>query len=311
MLLHILAFIFFILCFLTGMTWLRTGLFNIANTKIKSVLHYLTNTATKGVFTGTIVTALIHSSSAVMVLTVGLASSGLIPFRQTIGIMLGTNIGTTFTLEMFTLNMNYLIIPSMVLGVIMYALPSPTLKSTAFICIGFGLIFTSIQAIQWLATPLTKHESLRSYILEVNEHLFLALFIGCILTATIQSSTVVTGVTMGFLAANSIDLDAGIAIMLGANIGTCITAFIASIGGGNEAKLTAYAHIWLNVLGVLFFLPLIPILRSVVQSLAHSPDLQLAHASVIFNILCSLLVLPFAHSFARFIENLHLPKKAE
>ncbi|MEI2665511.1 Na/Pi symporter [Rossellomorea sp. LJF3] len=309
MILHGIAFIFFILCFLFGMTWLRSGLFNIANQKIKTWLHYLTSTPVKGVMTGTVVTAFIHSSSAVMVLTVGLASSGLIPFRQTIGIMLGSNIGTTFTLEMFTLDMNYLIVPSMIIGCVLYFFRSPQIKSSGMIFIGFGLIFTSIRAIQWLATPLTTHESLRSYMIQVNEHLVLALLIGCVLTAIIQSSTIVTGVTMGFLAAGSIDLHAGIAIMLGANVGTCITAFIASIGGGIQAKLTAYAHIWLNVMGVALFIPFIPLLGSVVGTLADSADLQLAHASVLFNLICSLLVLPFANSFARLIEKVHLPKK--
>ena len=91
--------------------------------------------------TGTVVTAFIHSSSAVMVLTVGLASSGLIPFRQTIGIMLGSNIGTTFTLEMFTLDMNYLIVPSMIIGCILYFFRSSQIRSSGMIFIGFGLIF--------------------------------------------------------------------------------------------------------------------------------------------------------------------------
>ncbi|MFI8685462.1 Na/Pi symporter [Rossellomorea sp. NPDC077527] len=310
MILHGIAFIFFILCFLFGMTWLRSGLFNIANQKIKTWLHYLTSTPLKGVMTGTVVTAFIHSSSAVMVLTVGLASSGLIPFRQTIGIMLGSNIGTTFTLEMFTLDMNYLIIPSMIIGCVLYFFKSPHVRSIGMIFVGFGLIFTSIRAIQWLATPLTTNESLHSYILQVNEHMILALLIGCVLTAIIQSSTVVTGVTMGFLAAGSIDLHAGITIMLGANVGTCITAFIASIGGGTQAKLTAYAHIWLNVIGVALFIPFIPLLSMIVRMLADSADLQLAHASVIFNILCSLLVLPFASQFAQLIETIHLQKKS-
>ncbi|MCA1058002.1 Na/Pi symporter [Rossellomorea aquimaris] len=310
MIIHGIAFIFFILCFLFGMTWLRSGLFNIANQKIKTWLHYLTSTPLKGAMTGTVVTAFIHSSSAVMVLTVGLASSGLIPFRQTIGIMLGSNIGTTFTLEMFTLDMNYLIIPSMIIGCVLYFFKSPHVRSIGMIFVGFGLIFTSIRAIQWLATPLTTNESLHSYILQVNEHMILALLIGCVLTAIIQSSTVVTGVTMGFLAAGSIDIHAGITIMLGANVGTCITAFIASIGGGTQAKLTAYAHIWLNVIGVALFIPFIPLLSMIVRMLADSADLQLAHASVIFNILCSLLVLPFASQFAQLIETFHLQKKS-
>ncbi|MFL8938903.1 Na/Pi symporter [Rossellomorea oryzaecorticis] len=306
--LNLLLFILLILCFLLGMLWLRSGLFNIANMKVKKWLHFLTDTPVKGAATGTVVTAFIHSSSAVMVLTVGLASSGIIPFRQTIGIMLGSNIGTTFTLEMFTLNMNYLIVPSIIIGCILIAFKKDTLRSAGFIFTGFGLIFASIKGIQWVAEPITTHPLLHEYIDKVNNHLLIALLIGCILTAIIQSSTVVTGVTMGFLAAQSIDLHAGIAVMLGANVGTCITAFIASIGGGVQARLTAYAHIWLNVIGVMVFIPLIPLLGTIVQKLAGSPDLQLAHASVIFNLICSLLVLPFAFKFAGFIEKVHLRK---
>ncbi|OIU70607.1 Na/Pi symporter [Rossellomorea aquimaris] len=304
--LNLILFILLILCFLLGMLWLRSGLFNIASMKVKKWLHFLTDNPVKGAATGTVVTAFIHSSSAVMVLTVGLASSGIIPFRQTIGIMLGSNIGTTFTLEMFTLNMNYLIVPSIIIGCILIAFKKDTLRSIGFIFTGFGMIFASIQGIQWVAAPLTTHPLLHAYIEKMNDHLLTALLIGCILTAIIQSSTVVTGVTMGFLAAQSIDLHAGIAIMLGANIGTCITAFIASIGGGVQARLTAFAHIWLNVIGVLVFIPLIPLLGTIVQGLASSPDLQLAHASVIFNLICSLLVLPFAYKFAGFIERVHL-----
>jgi phosphate:Na+ symporter len=311
MLLNLFLFVLLILCFLLGMLWLRSGLFKIAGSKVKKWLHFLTDNPVKGAATGTILTAFIHSSSAVMVLTVGLASSGLIPFRQTIGIMLGSNIGTTFTLEMFTLNMNYLIVPSIVIGCVMIAFKKETTRSTGMIFTGFGLIFASIQGIQWIATPLTTHPLLHAYIEKMNSHILIALLIGCILTALIQSSTVVTGVTMGFLAAQSIDLHAGIAIMLGANIGTCITAFIASLGGGIQARLTAFAHIWLNVIGVLIFIPLIPLLGTVVQRLTGSPEIQLAHASVIFNLLCSLLVLPFAYKFARFIERVHLGRQGE
>jgi phosphate:Na+ symporter len=303
--LNLILFILLILCFLLGMLWLRSGLFNLASMKVKKWLHFLTDTPVKGAATGTVVTAFIHSSSAVMVLTVGLASSAIIPFRQTIGIMLGSNIGTTFTLEMFTLNMNYLIVPSILTGCILIAFKNDTVRSTGFIFTGFGLIFASIQGIQWVAEPLTDHPLLHAYIEKVNDHLLTALLIGCILTAIIQSSTVVTGVTMGFLAAQSIDLHAGIAIMLGANVGTCITAFIASIGGGEQARLTAYAHICLNVIGVMVFIPLIPLLGTIVQELTGSADLQLAHASVIFNLICSLMVLPFAYKFAGFIEKIH------
>lgn len=305
---YMLAFILFIACFLFGMTWLRTGLFNLASDNIRRWLHYLTHTPFRGVLTGTVLTALIHSSSAVMVLTVGLASSGMIPFRQTIGIMLGSNIGTTFTLEMFTLNLNMLIIPAAVVGTILLLFGSTNGRSLGMTLVGFSLIFTAIMGIQRLAEPLTHHPAVKGYMENMDRHLFLALLVGCFLTAIIQSSTVVTGVAMGFLAAGSIGIDTGIAVMLGSNVGTCITAIMASFGGGREAKLTAYAHVWLNVIGVGLFIPFIPLLTRGVQALASAGDMQLAHASVIFNLVCSLMVLPFASGFARFVERIHGPK---
>ncbi|MFD2679938.1 Na/Pi symporter [Bacillus seohaeanensis] len=305
MLIHFFGFLFFLGCFLLGMFWLRTGLFNIANEKMKNLLYLVTNHPFKGFLIGMIITAFLHSSSAVMVLTVGLVSTRLITFKQTIGIMLGSNIGTTFTLEMFTLNLNYFSIPALIIGALFILLKNSSLKSIGYIFIGFGLIFISIDRIQSLAAPLTESTYFQEVLLNVNEHIVLALLIGIVSTAIIQSSTVVTGVAMGFLAVHAISLEAGIAIMLGANIGTCITAYLASVGGGKEAKLTAYAHIWLNLIGVAAFIPFISKLGMIVSKLATSPDLQLAHASVIFNLICSLAALPFAEPFSKFIEHFH------
>jgi phosphate:Na+ symporter len=114
-----------------------------------------------------------------------------------------------------------------------------------------------------------------------------------------------TGIAMGFLTAGLLKLDAGIAIMLGANIGTCITAIIASIGGGKESRMAAFAHVWLNVFGVLLFIPLIPILSENANLLAKYKDVQLAHISVIFNVATSVMVLPFATKFGEMIVYLH------
>jgi phosphate:Na+ symporter len=125
------------------------------------------------------------------------------------------------------------------------------------------------------------------------------------MTAIIQSSTAMTGIAMGFLTTGVLQLDAGIAIVLGANIGTCITAIIASIGGGKESRMTAFAHVWLNVFGVMLFIPLIPILTNYAGLLADQMDVQLAHISVIFNVAISLIVLPFATKFGEMILYLH------
>ena len=110
---------------------------------------------------------------------------------------------------------------------------------------------------------------------------------------------------MGFITGDQLSLSAGIALMLGSNIGTCVTGYIASIGAGKEAKLTAYAHIWLNILGVALFYPFFDYLLLAASSFTDEKHVQLAHASVIFNVICSLLVLPFVNLFSRFILLLH------
>ncbi len=297
-------FILLIGVFLFGMSLLRAGLYNISNEKMENILYKLTSTPVKGMLTGMVLTALIHSSSAVMVITVGLVASRLIPFKQTIGIMLGANIGTTFTLELFTLNMNFMILPAIGVGAIFYLVKKQTYKSIGQSLIGFGLIFLAIDCIQKVASPLANSPSIHALLTNINDSIFLSLMAGTFMTAVIQSSTVVTGVAMGLLASSVLSLPTGIAIMLGANVGTCITAFIASIGGGLEAKRTAYAHIWLNILGVLVFVPFIPYLGTFVSFVADEPNVQLAHASVLFNVICSLLILPFAYRFSRFIERI-------
>ncbi|MDQ0213927.1 phosphate:Na+ symporter [Oikeobacillus pervagus] len=303
--LYIFLFLFFIGCFILGMTWLRVGLFNLSSHKIKTWISRLTSTPFRGLLVGTGITGILQSSSAVMVLTVGLVSAKVLTFPQTIGIILGTNIGTTFTLELITFNIDIFIIPLFILGIILLFLRHPMFNSLSYIFIGIALVFSSMNAFEWLTKPMQKIASISNVLQLVDHHVLSAVLFGVIITAIIQSSTAMTGIAMGFLASGVITLDTGIAIMLGANIGTCITAYLATIGAGNEAKLTAYAHIWLNVLGVMTFLPFIPKLSNLAISLTSSPQTQLAHASVVFNVLCSVGVLPFANLFAKFILKIH------
>jgi phosphate:Na+ symporter len=110
---------------------------------------------------------------------------------------------------------------------------------------------------------------------------------------------------MSFLSAGIFPLETGIIIMLGANIGTCITGLLASIGAGEEARLTAYTHIWLNLVGAILFIPFIQYLGDISRHLTSNIETQLAHASVIFNVICSLIVLPFATKFGKFIIRIH------
>ena len=307
--LYILLFILFAGSFILGMGWLRIGLFNLSGSAIENYLQKLTGTPIKGMLAGIAMTTVLQSSSAVTVITVGLVSARLLAFPQTIGIILGTNIGTTVTLQFFTFDLSKVIIPLLVTGLVFLFFRSVKIKSSGFILMGIGLIFAAMNGFEWLSLPLASIDFVQELLLLMKDYAALAFLIGVLLTGLIQSSTVMTGIAMSFLAAGAIPLETGIAIMLGANIGTCATALLASIGSGKEARLTAYAHMWLNVGGALLALPLISLLADAGTALSPNPESQLAHISVIFNIACSILVLPFAYQFGHLIMRIHGHKR--
>jgi phosphate:Na+ symporter len=302
---YILLFVLCILLFIFGMTIIRFGLFNLSATKLKTWLIKLTRTPLKGMLTGTFITALLQSSSAVMVITIGLISARIMTFPQSIGIILGTNIGTTFKTELITFNLDSILVPLAISGALLILFKNKKARSIGMLLFGIASVFTAMKGFELLAHPLTTMNYINKFILSINDNIIFSLLTGAIITAIIQSSTAMTGMAMGFLTAGLLQLDAGIAIVLGANIGTCITAVIASMGGGTESRLAAYAHVWLNVFGVLLFIPLIPLLTENATILASKKDVQLAHISVIFNVATSLVVLPFATRFGEMILFLH------
>lgn len=306
--LYIILFILFILLFIFGMTIIRFGLFNLSADKLKGWLTKLTSSPLKGMVTGTFITALLQSSSAVMVITIGLISAKIMTFPQSIGIILGTNIGTTFKTELITFNIDQFLVPLAIIGAILTFFKNIKIRSIGMLLFGIASVFTAMKGFELLAQPLTALPFINTYILSINDNLLLSLLTGAIITAIIQSSTAMTGITMGFLTAGLLHLDAGIAIVFGANIGTCITALIASIGGGKESRLAAFAHVWLNVGGVLIFSPFIPLLSQNAYLLADEKMVQLAHISVLFNVVSSIIVLPFATKFGKMILLIHDPK---
>jgi phosphate:Na+ symporter len=303
--LFFMLFILLIISFLIGIKWLRTGLFMLSGKAMERWMKKITSTPLKGMAVGILMTALMQSSAAVMVITIGLVAARVLAFPETIGIILGTNIGTTFTLEFLSFDLSRIAIPFFIAGVCLLLFTANRLKSIGFILTGFAIIVGSMRALERLAVPLTRLGFIQHLLQLVSHHTVLSFLLGIGLTACIQSSTVMTGIAMSFLSAGIFPLETGIAIMLGANIGTCITALLASFGGGEEARLTAYAHVWLNVAGALVCMPLIHYLAFFCKSLTVHPEAQLAHASVMFNLISSLLVLPFASKFGNFIVKLH------
>lgn len=298
-------FIAFILLFLAGMLVLRVGLFNLSGEKLQRFLAKITNRPWKGFLAGIFFTGILQSSAAVMVMTVGLVSAKILTFPQTIGIILGTNIGSTFIAEFMTFSLGQWIVPGVIVGSLLWFIPKTITKSTGTVLIGISAIFAAMSGFKLLAAPLASYPALQDWLILMNNQLIYALLTGILLTALIQSSTATIGISMGFIISGDLSVTTAITIMLGSNIGTCITSWLASLGSGREATLTSYAHIWLNVFGVLAFLPFIHTLEASAAYFTSSKEIQLAHASVIFNIVTSLVVLPFSKIYSNLILKIH------
>ncbi len=298
-------FILLIGLFIFGMSVLRYGLFSLSGDELKRWLAKFTDTTWKSFLAGILITCILQSSSAVMIITIGLIAAKMLTFTQSIGIILGTNIGTTITTELITFNIESLLIPLMITALILLFIQKGKVQSFGMILLGVSFVFLAMKGFGHLAVPLKQMGMIDLLLEQLDNSYVLSILAGAIITGIIQSSTATVGIIMGFLATGAMDIDTGVAIMLGSNIGTCVDAFIAAIGSGREARLTAYAHIWLNVLGVLAFYPFIKWLSEIGQVLAQTPDVQLAHISVLFNLICSLIVLPFANSFGKLILIMH------
>lgn len=294
--------------FLFGMQIMKLGLNNLAAHKLKEILTRFTKTPSHGFLTGTVLTMLLQSSSAVTVITIGLTNARLLTFPQTIGIILGTNIGTTVTTQIIALDIYQYAVPLFLFGAFLWLIPYHILRCTGLAIAGFGCIFLGMDAMQAIVHPFRETGIFRELVVWGSENSVVGVLIGTAISAVIQSSSATTAITMSFMGDHLIPLTMAIAIVLGSNVGTCMTALIAAIGGNTASVRVAWSHVILNVAGVVAFIPLISVLALVTTALTAHPPAQVAHAQTIFNVVCSIVVLPFAHWFARFVEFL-IPEK--
>lgn len=299
-------FVINIIVFLIGMMLLKFGFYLLSARKLKAWLTKFTKTPLQGFITGTLITALVQSSSAVMVVTVGLVTARYLTFRQSLGIILGTNIGSTVTTEIITLDIAKASISLLITGSLLVIFAKGRMfYSLGAIFVGFASVFFAMDSFRQIAEPLSMHPIVKQLLATSNDSSLVGIMVGAIVTSIIQSSAATIGIAMGFLNEHIIALSTGIAILLGANIGTCITGLLASINSSYEAKRTAYTHLWFNVAGVIAFYPFINTLSSLAEILATKPDVQLAHISVLFNVICSVIALPFIDQIEKFILFLH------
>ncbi|BCU82428.1 Na/Pi-cotransporter [Polycladomyces abyssicola] len=289
--------------FLFGLQLIRFGLETMAGRHLQSVLLRFTKTPFRSFMTGIVATGFLQSSSAVTVLTIGFVNAGLMNFTQTVGLILGTNIGTTVTTEILALKIEDFALPMIVSGAAIWLLPWKRFAWIGVVISGFGCIFLGMNIMQWLAVPL-KEQGWMTWLLSRGDAVQTGLTAGILMTAVIQSSSATIAMTMGFFASGLISLPFAVAVVLGSNVGTCVTGLLAVIGANRAAKQVAVAHLLLNVGGMLLFSPFISAFADWVATLSANPATQVAHAQTLFNIICSLIMLPFTSTYARFITRL-------
>ncbi|MBM7633763.1 Na/Pi symporter [Geomicrobium sediminis] len=293
----------YIFIFLFGIALIRLGLERATPARVKTMIYTSTSHPLLGFIVGFAVTATLQSSTAVMVLAVSLVAAGLIPFRQTIAIILGANVGTTITLEILVLSGETLGIIALALGFVCLLSRYRGLFLFGMIFSGIGCMFLAMDGMGNWGQNLATTSILQAFLNQDFSNLS-SLLGGTVIASIIQSSTATIAIAIQLYANDLLNLNEAISIMMGSNVGTCLTAVIAAIGAGRGAMQTAMANVVLNLGGALLFLPFVGFFSDIVMHLTSDPAAQVAHASVIFNLVCSLVLLPFIHPFATLIERM-------
>lgn len=292
-----------------GMKFLTVGLENAAGEQFNKVLRKLTINPVMGLVTGTVITALIQSSTAITVFAIGLVNAGLMSFEQTLGIILGTNIGTTITAQLMAFQLENLAVPVIILGGLVFILGKKELRWIGLSVIGFGLVFLGISFVGNAFEPLGNSPRVMEFLKHLGDNHLLGIVVGAAIAGLVNCSGVTTGMVIALSTHNLITLPTAITVVLGANIGNSVTALLVSIGGNTGAKRVAVSHFLLNVFGVIAFYPVLNPYSMAVSRLSQNMGRQVAHAHSLFNIATSLAMLPFVKQFAKLIRFIVPDKK--
>lgn len=285
---------------LIGMKVLEWSLQQVADRYLRVLLLRVTRTPWRGLLTGTVSTALTQSSTAITVIAIGLVHAGAMTYGQTLGLLLGANIGTCLTTELVSWHIQPLAWPLLLasasIGLILHASERWRLARMACFAIsGFAGVLLGIAMMQGITPWLRSHGLFATFVAYAQHNAYAGILSGAILAALLHSSAATIAIAMALAGSSAITLPLAIAIVLGANIGTCATGLLAAIGASRPARLVAYSQLILNVTGTLLFIPFIDFLDHTVTQLSSNPASQVAHAQTIFNVVSSLLALPFCY----------------
>lgn len=293
--------------FLYGMQMMSDGLEKAAGDRLKSILEKLTSNRFLGVLVGAVITAIIQSSSATTVMVIGFVNARLMNLRQAVWIIMGANIGTTITGQLVALNISEIAPLFAFAGVVMIVfLKNPKLHSLGSIVSGLGILFIGMDMMSTSMEPLRESALFISMITQFANPV-IGILVGALFTALIQSSSASLGILQALARSGVIGLGGSVFVLFGQNIGTCITAVLASIGTSREAKQTTIIHLSFNIIGTILFttICILTPLTSLVESWTpgNAPQ-QIANMHTLFNVVTTIVLLPFGTYLADFAQRI-------
>lgn len=296
---------------LYGIKILGEGLELAAGAKLKVLLEKMTSNRFAAVLVGFVITTLIQSSSTTTVMVVGFVNTGIMTLTQAIGVIMGANIGTTTTSILVSLDIGKYAPIAIGIGVFLSMLTKKTTKKHIGLAItGFGMLFLGMTLMKDAMEPLASSPVFSEWLMNANNP-FMAILIGTVITAVIQSSAASIGILQALASQGLIPLHFAAYVIYGQNIGTCITALISSIGTKKNSKRTAVMHVLFNVFGTVIFIILTKLLPFTdwIESLTDNTMMQLSLVHIIFNVVSTLIMFPFADKVLVKLACLIVPDK--
>jgi phosphate:Na+ symporter len=303
--------------FLYGLDQLSEGLKNAAGDTLKTLLTRLTSNRFLGALTGAVITGILNSSSVTTVLVVGFVTAGVMSLAQSVSVIMGANIGSTVTAQILVFNLSaYALLPVAIGFAMLFAGKRAGLRNWGMIVMGLGLVFYGMGVMSDAMKPLRSHEPFVQALARM-ENPLLGILGGAVFTGVVQSSAATVGLAIAMASEGLLTLPAGIALALGANIGTCVTALLAALGKPVEAVRAAVVHVGFNILGVVVWLPFLGLLAKLAIAispaqanldasarLAAEVPRQIANANTLFNVINTALFIGFSGWFARLATRL-------
>lgn len=290
-----------IILLISGIFIMRFGLKKLLWNRLQNLLGTLTVTPLRGILAGTAAAALMQSSTAVSLITIGLVSAEYMSFYQGLGIILGANIGTCSTVQLMTVSLPETYLPPLIFATFIIAAVSKKLRHVALALLGLSCMFTGINTLSQAASELSQYTNIVDYIAKAKVNPLYGIIGGIIITLLTQSSSAATGLLMSLADEGLIDLITATYVVYGNNIGSCLSSVVVAALAPLAARRVAVSHILLNVLGAALALPFTSQLANISASVSSDFSAQIAWVHTIFNVVSSLIVLPFIKHYARLV----------